>query len=1009
MFPTVSSNHALERGRCQTRLPLVPARAGRFLVSKRIAVIVPLLAAGALAAVLLVPSGPSKESKFRPTLRPARAAAKAGDWKEAEALAEVFLRERPGDTNALLLAGEAAARQDRFPAAIRHYDAVGDAAGTDAAVARLCAGDLRLKLGRLTEAERDFRHAIELDPTQTRARSRLAIVLMLSGRRWEAGPYLLEMVREDDAGLDELCALGDPDRLMTNDEQLASYRDLAPSDPLPALGVAARLQRIEDAAKAERLLAQIVEEHPQLIEAQVRLGEQLARDGESERFLAWHRQLSIEAEQHPQLWYVRGMFSMERGAAEAAARCFWEALRREPNHLGATYQLGQTLARLGRSEEASRLGERARKLQRVTASLKQLHERPHQIDEIRETFGLFRDLGRLWEARAWLQVAIVVEKDAEWIRSEQDLFYSSSEWEPQQTASIAAPAAWLDCSSYPLPEWASTASDRRDVPRVASAESAIRFEPADVGINFSYFSSPDTSTPGVRMQEFTGGGVGAVDFDGDSRPDLYFPQGCEWPPDLEQRTHLDRLYRNIGVGFIDVTSNAGVIEPGFSQGVAAGDFDGDGFQDLYVANIGGNRLFVNNGDGTFRDITSRSGIDAGPVTDAWTISAAVADLNGDALPDLYDVNYVEGERVYEMLCGEGDEARACSPSAFQGTPDRLLINRGDGTFENVTTVSGITAPNGTGMGVVAADFDGSGRLSLFISNDLQANHFYANRTSASQGPPTFEEQALLNGLAYDRDGRPQACMGIAAGDSDSDGRLDLFVTNYINESNVLYRQSSDGLFADETRAAGLTEPSFDVLGFGTQFLDADLDGEEDLVVANGHIDDFTHDSLAYRMRPQFFRNVGGRFEELSATTLGPYFDQKLLGRGLARFDWNADGRDDFAVSHLQDPAALLTNATANSGRSVTIRLRATNSARDAIGTTVTVEAGERRFVKQLTAGDGYAASNERKLVFGLGEREQADRVVVRWPSGSNVKFAELPAGTGWLLVEERAPLKLSAP
>jgi hypothetical protein len=511
------------------------------------------------------------------------------------------------------------------------------------------------------------------------------------------------------------------------------------------------------------------------------------------------------------------------------------------------------------------------------------------------------------------------------------------------------------------------------------------------------------------MQEFTGGGVGAVDFDGDGRPDLYLPQGCDWPPDTNQRDHLDRLYRNIGAGFTDVTPSAGIIEPGFSQGVAAGDFDGDGFQDLYVANIGGNRLFRNNGDGTFRDVTTGSGIDVGPIADAWTISASLADLNGDALPDLYDVNYVQGERVYEMLCGEGDEARACSPTAFEGTPDRLLLNRGDGTFENATSVAGIDAPNGTGMGIVAADFDSSGRLSLFISNDLQANHFYINRTSASQGPPRFEEQALLNGLAYDRDGRPQACMGVAAGDADGDGLLDLFVTNYIRESNVLYRQSSDGLFSDETRVANLAVPSFAVLGFGTQFLDADLDGREDLVVANGHIDDFTHESLEYRMRPQFFRNLGGKFEELPPATLGPYFAQKLLGRGLARLDWNGDGRDEFAVSHLQDPAALLTNTTAGTGQPLSIRLRARNSARDAIGTIVTVEAGEQRFVKQLTAGDGYAASNERKLVFGLDTRQKADRVSVRWPSGLSETFTDVPAGTGWLLVEGRAPLKLSAP
>jgi len=976
-------------------------------VSKRFVVLLPLLAAGAVAVVLLVPAGPPKVPVRPTSLDPARVAAKSGRWARAATLAADFLREHPRDSDALLLAGEAAARLDRYEEAIRYYDAVPDSASA-AATARLCAGDVRLRLGRMTEAERDFRTSLEMDPDRILARSRLAIVLMLSGRRWEAGPHLFELVRRDQADLDDLCSLGDPSRLVTNDDQLARYRDLAPEDPLPALGIAARFERLEDGRRAEGLLRSVLEKRPELVEAQVRLGDLLVRDGDSDRFLEWHRGLPAEASEHPQLWHVRGVFAAARGDTEAAARCFWEALRREPNHLAATYQLGPLLARLDRAEDARRLSERAKKLERIATLQKQLHDRPRQIDLIRENFELLRDLGRLWEARAWLQVAMAIDQNAEWAVAQREFFFAASTWEPRQTSSDADPAAWLDCSSYPLPDWAAGGVIVRQHPPAPAAGPTIRFERADVGVDFRYFSSPDPATPGVRMQEFTGGGAGAIDFDGDGRPDLYFPQGCEWPPKPEQRTHLDRLYRNAGDGFTDVTSSAGIVEPGFSQGVACGDFDGDGHQDLYVANIGGNRLFRNNGDGTFQDVTGGTSLGEGPLAEAWTISAAVADLNGDALPDLFDVNYVQGDRVYEMVCGQGDEARACSPNTFEGQPDRLLLNRGDGTFDEVSEVSGINAPKGTGMGVVAADFDGSGRLSLFISNDLQANHFYANTSSADQGPSRFEEWALLNGLAYDRDGRPQACMGVAAGDADGDGRLDLFVTNYVNESNTLYRQSADGLFADDTRAAGLTEPSFEMLGFGTQFLDADLDGLEDLVVANGHIDDFTHESFEYRMRPQFFRNVRGKFEEHLPATVGPYFAEKLLGRGLARLDWNGDGREEFAVSHLQDPAALLTNVTAG-GRSISFRLRAVDSARDAIGATVTVEAGERHLAKQLTAGDGYAASNERKLVFGLGESERADQIVVHWPSGRTQEFSDLPAGTGWLLVEGRAAVRLATP
>ncbi|HEX6984214.1 MAG TPA: VCBS repeat-containing protein, partial [Planctomycetaceae bacterium] len=342
--------------------------------------------------------------------------------------------------------------------------------------------------------------------------------------------------------------------------------------------------------------------------------------------------------------------------------------------------------------------------------------------------------------------------------------------------------------------------------------SGIRFEIADAGIDFRYFHSADPATPGARMFEFTGGGVGVLDYDADGRPDLHFTQGCRWPPDPRQREYLDRIFRNLGSRFADVTVAAGVVEPAFSQGVACGDFDGDGFPDLYVANIGANRLFRNNGDGTFRDVTQDSGVLVGPLAEAWTTSAVMADLNGDGLPDLFDVNYVEGSDVFERICDHDGVPRVCSPTAFDAQPDRLLLNRGDGAFTDVTAIAGIGAPDGTGLGVVAADFDGSGRLSLFVANDARNNHFYANAAESPGGLPRFEERAAVNGTAFDRDGRSQACMGVAAGDADGDGRLDLFVTNYVAESNTLYLQEPDGVFVDASRAAGLSEPSLDLLG-----------------------------------------------------------------------------------------------------------------------------------------------------------------------------------------------------
>lgn len=254
-------------------------------------------------------------------------------------------------------------------------------------------------------------------------------------------------------------------------------------------------------------------------------------------------------------------------------------------------------------------------------------------------------------------------------------------------------------------------------------------------------------------------------------------------------------------------------------------------------------------------------------------------------------------------------------------------------------------------------------------------------------------------------GKAQASMGVAADDADGDGLIDLFVTNFYNEYNTLYRQLPGGVFADVSNTARLKEPSLAKLGFGTQFIDADLDGWPDLVVANGHVDDFRSHGIPYRMQPQFFANVGaGRFTELPAEQLGGYFQQELLGRGLARVDWNRDGREDFVVSNLNSPACLVTNQTPETGHFLAIQLRGVESNRDAIGAVVKITAKGVTRTKQLTAGDGYQASNQRQLLFGLADNVTVDVLSVRWPSGREQTFQNIPVDSEFMLVEGRTEL-----
>ena len=304
-----------------------------------------------------------------------------------------------------------------------------------------------------------------------------------------------------------------------------------------------------------------------------------------------------------------------------------------------------------------------------------------------------------------------------------------------------------------------------------------------------------------------------------------------------------------------------------------------------------------------------------------------------------------------------------------------------------------------GLGIVAADFEGNGRIGLFIANDAFPSFFFQNVSETKGGVPRFSEQGALVGLAVDGNGHVRACMGIAAGDANGDGLLDLFVTNFLNESNTLHIQNPPGVFHDETARFGLREPSLTKLGFGTQFLDVDCDGALDLVVANGHVYDLSAKGTPYRMRPQLFRNLGdvGRFRE--ETSAGPYFEQLLLGRGLARFDWNRDGLEDFVVSHLDSPATVLTNTTQSAGHYLAVHLSGRIGSRDAVGAIVEVKTTKQSVVRQMTAGDGYKASNQRRLHFGLGADDEPVELLVRWPGGQVSTFSQVSIDCEILLIE----------
>jgi tetratricopeptide (TPR) repeat protein len=951
-----------------------------------------------LAAIGLLLAGLAVRGRWQESalLEEARNSLRAGHFEHAEELALGILASDHDSLEALRIAGEAALRQSKHANAAEYFARLPD--GRQRAVAALVAGAQRdLSEARLSAAEGALRAALAIDPQNTDAHFRLATLLDAVGRRTESSRHHFACLKAGRFSVEDLLLLGNPDELFYDAALLGRARLAAPDDPRPLTAEARQHLLGNRTREAIDLLRRIVARAPEQVEAQALLGAALLDHGALDEFAAWERALPGTADD-AEIWFVRGRGAAALGQPDAAIRCHWECLCRDPNHRGAAFQLGQRLLAAGHDDSAVPFLERAQMLSDLNVTMHPIYFEGPRVAWLLRTAELMESLGRPWEAWAWYFAVTRYEPGhAAAGAAAQRLRETLDRDAPPRTLAASNPALRIDLSGWPLPDRSAApvsppllTQTRNGTPYFADVADAV-------GISFQYFNSGDPDRIGKRMFETTGGGVAVLDADADGWPDLHWTQGCRWPPQAGQTEHLDRYFRNLGTGrFSAATAPAGLGDDGYSQGAAVGDLDSDGFDDLYVANIGANRLYHNNGDGTFTEVSR----DAGLADDLWTTSCLIADLNGDSHPDLYDVNYLRGGEIFDRLCG-ARLPHACAPSAFDGAPDRLWLSLGDGAFRDATSEAGLGGLLGKGLGIVAVDLTYSGRLSLLVGNDGEANFYFQNETPiAAAVPPVFREQGLLNGLAFDRDGRAQASMGIAADDADGDGLLDLLVTNFYEEGSTLYLQRPGALFSDETRSAGLRDPTFTMLGFGTQFIDAELDGRPDIVVANGHIDDYSHEGIPYPMRPQFFRNTGGaRFEELTAGSLGAYFQGEYLGRGLARLDWDRDGREDFAVSHLDAPAALVTNQTLPAGHVLVLRLRGTRSSRDAIGTTVVVSAGGETWTKQLTAGDGYHASNQRQLVFGLGDQSEVREIIVRWPSGQRQSFRNIPADRESLLVE----------
>jgi hypothetical protein len=514
-------------------------------------------------------------------------------------------------------------------------------------------------------------------------------------------------------------------------------------------------------------------------------------------------------------------------------------------------------------------------------------------------------------------------------------------------------------------------------------------EPA--GIRFEHNSG---AYGGKLLPETLGSGCAFLDYDADGWQDILLVNSMDWPGHKRQRTTL-KLYRNNRNGtFTDVTKAAGLDVEMYGMGVAVGDYNNDGFADVFISCVGQSRLFRNTGKGTFIDVTKTSGLMG---KQGLSTSAVWLDYDRDGLLDLFVCNYVRWTAEHDVFCSlDGKNKSYCTPEAYRGDTCWLYHNRGNGTFEDVTAGSGVFDSSCKSLGVAMLDYDQDGWPDLVVANDTQPNKLYRNLRNGK-----FKDVAVEAGLAFSADGKARAGMGVDVADFENSGKAGIVITNFDNEMIGLYHYAGKG-YDDVAMQDGVGAASRNTLGFGCVFFDADLDGRLDFAVANGHIDETVRNirgNVGYAQAAQIFLNLGaGRFRDV-AVEVGGGFDQPKVGRGLAVSDFDRDGDLDLLLTTNNGGAYLYRNDVMNSNRSIRFRLVGTKSNRDAIGATVRAFANGEQQTRMVRSGSSYLSQSELPVTFGLGRLEQIEKVLIEWPSGRNEEYKQLGAGKIFQVIE----------
>ncbi len=953
-----------------------------------------------------------------------------GDWELAWTYSDQVLIEASGEPATLELVAQVAFRTGRLSTAAdllfdaSRLDSFQDERRFQAAFTALLAA------GRLFDGLDLLRDGVQSQPADNQRRRLLYDLLIATEQHLEANHHREVLIRNRMIDEELLFSTYRYVRRTEEDDSLAIMLERNPTDFRPLIGKAKRAFDKRHSEQAIEILQEIVQGHSEFVTAQVMLGRALVAAGDFAKLPNWAGQLPVAVTTDPDYWLTIGDWALQFDEIELATNAYGQAARRGSNRLQPWNKLAAVAIEVAPFDAAefALIKKRAAALTKLRQGYVEFEDQNKQsAAAVRQITLSLLDLGKYWEAEAWVaygttlptlsamekqslielrkQVLSRIQADTPW---QQDSVLPTWSWlEPLSPESLVATlsgssmVAVMPTSTHKTKWRCHTTPPGRPVHLKLQNEAVAR------DLKFFGRTADDLDEPGIFNYQMIGCGGGTIDFDLDGWPDLYLVTAGGKPPHTDSAP--DALFRNLNGRFKPVSSQAGGDGRGFGQGVAVGDVNEDGFDDLLVLNYGPNRLWINNGDGTFADQSSRWL----PNHSAWSTSAAIADLDGDGISDLFIANYCAGTEPSLEPCyaSKSKGPRTCSPTHYPAQPDVVLRGLADGRFVDVTQ-SWQASPDlmGRGLGVVAGSFDDDAGIDLLVANDMTTNHYWSRRRSLPLSDSfMLEESAVLRGLATDGQSRSQGSMGIAAADLNQDGVVDFYVTNFDLEHNTLYLSRGSIGWSDQTSQCQLLEATVPVVGFGTQAVDFDNNGEHELIIANGHVDHFedTNGITFYQQPPQLFqRDQQGVFGSVGQQIDDPYFRSLHVGRGLWTIDANQDGKVDMVTTHQTEPAALLVNQTDSSHAFVTFRLVAKRDARTAVGSVITIRFADREATYLLNSGDGFLCSNERCVHIGLGTSTTPVDVSVHWLDGETQTWSALAVNRQWLLTQDEPAYEL---